>query len=483
MQEEIKRSVLFLINGFGVDKKDIYDVFNDNNIPNLNKLARENLYTILNNVATTFKTGYRTFSTSNKFLPGLSKVDSDITNNFDDNQKFNEFISKISLTQNKLHVFCYLDNDTTINHAKKIIESIQKKGVKNKILLHIVLRNIKGQTYNNIEKNISNIKIITFNNPQVELGVFFGNDMIENEIQETKELYRMLITEIGERWPDFARKIDIIAQKNINPGLIKPFFINSGFKLTSGDSILLLNYDYIDYSNFVDIIKNPKSHFALSNLPDNVNIYSLFPLKSKTYVESLYINEPTENYLVKYMEKLNTKTLVLTTQERISDINNSLNGLQNIKSDKLDFMLLQENMPIPNIVTNQNYQLIIFDYDISHVKGMEELLRELRKIDEILGKVSIECIKYNYTLFISSLYGIEREWKRDKSQIYKINYSEQAPLIVVDRTFVKGNNFLNEGSTLNLLPTICKNMNNKLAVNSLLINKSVGGGLFSFLKK
>ena len=30
MQEDIRRTVLFLINGFGVDKRDIYDILNDN---------------------------------------------------------------------------------------------------------------------------------------------------------------------------------------------------------------------------------------------------------------------------------------------------------------------------------------------------------------------------------------------------------------------------------------------------------------------
>ena len=482
MQEDIRRSILFLINGFGIDRKDIYDVLNDNNVPNLNKLARENIYSKINNIATDYKTGYRLLSTSQKTLPGLKKVDKDIMDNFETNDKFNDLITRISGTPNKLHVFCYLDNDTTITHAKKLIEAIQKKDIKNKILLHIVFRTIKGQTYSLIEKKISNIKIIAFNNPQVELGVFFGNDMIENKIEETKELYRMLITEVGEKWPDFVRKIDILNQKKIKPGLVKPFFVNSGFKLTEGDHILLLNYDFVDYSNFVDIVLNPKNHFALSNLPANVNVYSLFPLKAKVNVESIYNIEPSNNYLTKYMESLNSKALVLTEQERINDINNSFNGLQSVKSDRLDFMLLQENMPIPNIITNQNYQLLIFDYDISKVNSMEELISELKKIDSVLGRVATECKKYDYTLFVSSLYGIEKQWDRSNNQIYTINYTESAPLIIADRLVVRGKNFVNEGNTLSLLPTVCKNMNNKLAVNSLITSKS-GGGLFSLFGK
>ena len=45
--------------------------------------------------------------------------------------------------------------------------------------------------------------------------MFFGNELLEN-IQQTKDLYQMLITEVGERWPDFVRKIEILRDKNMS---------------------------------------------------------------------------------------------------------------------------------------------------------------------------------------------------------------------------------------------------------------------------
>ncbi|MEG0138033.1 MAG: hypothetical protein RSH78_03610 [Bacilli bacterium] len=473
MQNDARRTALFLINGFGVDRKDIYDICNDNIIPNINKLAKENIYSTINNISTDYRNGYRMLSTSEIQLPGYQRLDEDIKNNFEENEKFKNISNRIIAENKKLHIFCYLDNDTTINHVKQIIKNLKIKNVTN-IYVHIILKTIKGVTYKSIEKYISSLKMVSFNYPDVQIGVFFGSELIDNDTTQTKELYQMLITEVGERWPDFVRKIEILETKKEKPGKIKPFFIQGGFKIQDGDSLLFLNYEYVDYSILIDMFLNPKTYFSLSNLPKDLKIYSLFPLKSKIPTESIYDIKQSDNYLVKYMEQMNTKALVLTTQDRIPYINNYFNGLQNIKSDRLDFMILEDNLPIPNIITNPEYQLFIFDFDIGSVSNMEELKNELHRADTMLGKVAEQCKIYDYSLFFSSLYGIQKEWKRDMTQVYIIDYTSQLPLIISDRLIVKGKQYVNSGSTLNLLPSICKNMRKDLSYPSLISEKNNG---------
>ena len=89
MQEDIRRTVLFLINGFGVDKRDIYDILNDNTVPYINKLARENIYTTMPSIATDYKTGFRMFSIGQKDLPGYKKLGEDMLSKFEKNERFN----------------------------------------------------------------------------------------------------------------------------------------------------------------------------------------------------------------------------------------------------------------------------------------------------------------------------------------------------------------------------------------------------------
>ena len=89
MQEDIRRTVLFLINGFGVDKRDIYDILNDDTVPYINKLARENIYTTMPSIATDYKTGFRMFSIGQKDLPGYKKFGEDMLSKFENNERFN----------------------------------------------------------------------------------------------------------------------------------------------------------------------------------------------------------------------------------------------------------------------------------------------------------------------------------------------------------------------------------------------------------
>ena len=196
--------------------------------------------------------------------------------------------------------------------------------------------------------------------PDVKFGIFFG-DTIFTDQQQTKDLYQMAITEVGERWPDFVRKIEILSSKNTKPGEIKPFFITGGYKIEDGDDILILNYEYVDQSLFVEMLLNPKLYFSLSKLPLNIEVTSLFPLKTKQKIESLYENQVSENYLVKYLEKINAKALVITKREKLTFINNFLNGMQNQKSDKLDYMIIVYlYLHYMELKENGNVKIILF---------------------------------------------------------------------------------------------------------------------------
>ena len=143
-------------------------------------------------------------------------------------------------------------------------------------------------------------------------------------------------------------------------------------------------------------------------------------------------------------------------------------------------MILDDNLPIPNVVTNPNYQLIIFDFDLAKCKNMEELKTEIKRANTMLGNVYDACRKYDYTLVFSSLYGIEREWKRDNTQVYNINYMAEVPFVVCDRLIIRGKHFLKAGSNAFILPTVCALMDPTKNYTSLVSMKQSGGILSQF---
>ena len=91
----IRRSVLFLLNGFGMDRKDIYDIINDDTASYINQIAQTGLFGSLENINSNFKGGFRTFSTSERSLPGYKRLQKDLDENFVNNPKALEMINKI----------------------------------------------------------------------------------------------------------------------------------------------------------------------------------------------------------------------------------------------------------------------------------------------------------------------------------------------------------------------------------------------------
>ena len=67
-------------------------------------------------------------------------------------------------------------------------------------------------------------------------------------------------------------------------------------------------------------------------------------------------------------------------------------------------------------------------------------------------------IENKITLFISSLYGIEKEMYNSKHEVGKVNFSVRVPLVVDDYYFNKTSYTLNEGTVYDLANTIYKNI-------------------------
>ncbi len=58
----MKKNILLLINGFGVEQRDSYNVYSETLMPNMDKLTKTCLFGSLNSGDYDYKTGFRRFS-------------------------------------------------------------------------------------------------------------------------------------------------------------------------------------------------------------------------------------------------------------------------------------------------------------------------------------------------------------------------------------------------------------------------------------
>ena len=107
------KTVLFLINGFGIQQKNCYDIFDNNFMRNLVDLSGRYLYSTLTTKSFDYKEGYSELSSgSNTSISYLNLSKRIEEKEYENNLVLKEIIEK-SKTK-KLQMFCYLDNMETV---------------------------------------------------------------------------------------------------------------------------------------------------------------------------------------------------------------------------------------------------------------------------------------------------------------------------------------------------------------------------------
>ena len=448
----MKKTVLFLMNGFGIEQKDSYSVYNSTLMPNLDKYTKEHMFSTITTPAFNIGEGYRLFSTGSMKPLTYSLLDNYVEN-FGSIKNLEICLNSIK-ENSKIQLFLCVENEKCFEHLKAFVRYIRTKK-NNPIFLHLIMTSLDINNYKEIEKIIDKVN---YEFKEVQIATIIGLNTITGTYFGT--YMNMLKNEIGEKWREIAKKINSLVSLKISPRDAKEMYVNNGFKLEENDTFFFLNYESLNLTNFINNV---------SQL-GNFNYYSMFPITSVKYAMLGYPKSGISMH--KSLEKIGANALILTSSYSIPIINYYCNGLQNVVSERINFANIVDNFSkIKEIIDNSPFDLIIIDYQIDGVTTIEQLNNSLKNLDNLLGYVHDYCILKKYSLFISSLYGMKKEIKTDNHTNSLVNFSTKVPFIVVDNVF-KGNNYtLSYGSTYNLAHTLYTNINNKYEGGEVLIKR------------
>ena len=336
MNEKKEKAILFLINGLGVASKDSFSINYGELMPNLSMLMNNYFYTTLENINYNYNNGFRNFSLGHDLLPTYKKLEEDTE--FANNQTIINIAADAIHNRSKVHLFCFLDNDKVINQVVKIISVLRPKG-DFYIYIHIVLRQKDCIEYDNVIKRIKSLedKITLYQNTTI--GTIVGERKFIND-----EYYSLITKGMGEKWPDYNRKLNYTKAEETLPRDVDPFYMNTGFQLAVNDIALFLNYEDVDCNAFIDKITN-------------VKLYTLFPMKDYSYAVNIYEEIKPTMYFSKTLEENNLKCLVLTTEGRKPSINYYLNGLSDLTSPNITYMNIKE---VADVVSSIDLSLQLF---------------------------------------------------------------------------------------------------------------------------
>lgn len=453
----MKKTVLFLMNGFGIEQTDSYNVYNSKLMPNLDSYTQKYMFSSIEDNSYNYMDGYRLFSTGST-IPLTYQLLKNYMENFEKNPNMNFYLNSIN-SETKVQLFIFIENDKSLEHLKNLLKFIRTKH-NNTIFLHIVLTSPDLNNYKELEHIITKIN---YDYKECKIGTIIGKNVLCGN--DLSMYMNLLKNEVGEKWREISRKFSALTTSKNSPIDVKEFYMNEGFKISENDVYFFFNYDYLDLTNLLNNI---------TSLAPNSKFFSMFQIKGIKY--PMFAYPISGKSMVNSLKSIEAKGLILTENSYVNQINYMANGLNNVVADNLFFVptneaLLLDKNKLNVILNDSKYDLTIIDYRIDNVETLEQLNDKLAKLDVILGYVHDICIEKGISLFISSLYGIKKNITVDNFTKAFINFSGKLPLIVIDPVFNKVNFRLGFGNTFNLAHTVYTNINKKYKDGEVLIKK------------
>lgn len=470
----MNKTVLFLINGLGIEHKDSCDIYSKEVMPTMDSCAVGEFFTTIESKAFDYTTGYQILSTGNTdalAFPFIDKIVDEVA--WNQNTIYQSLASSLqNPNSGTLHIFCFLDSLRISDHLKSFITSLNTEKT---IFIHPIMTNPTMDGYKTIAKTLYKLNYETL--PNMKLGMVFGKNLLtdENRLNDFNDLGRMFFRGNGEKWSDTDQKLTSLQNFKILPNNAKTFCVNDQFALSTNDIILFYNYDNVDCSKFINLINNPPSFFNSKVTPGTIQYFSLFPIENSPQVKHLYDTVTSEFSLSKALKQINAKGLVLIDQENLNTTNFMINGLSVAGDGTVDYALTdtgilfnQEQMK--SLIENDKYQLIVINHRIDQYNDENSMKQAMMNIDQNLLFIKNLC-KDKYSLVISSLFGIKKEIMNAQGKEAIVDFSTTVPLIIIDSKYDKKAYSMSYGTLYTLLGTIIKLINPEAKVPSVLKKK------------
>lgn len=467
------KTILFLINGFGIEKKESYSVYDASIMPNFDNLTKKYMFSKLESDVKNINDGYRNMSLEINGLYNYSVCTREAQNgNMQKNTTILNIKKDLEERKSKLHVFCFVDTSFKIvENLENFINFINKEKDK-KIFLHIVLTSNNYEDYPQILEVLSKINIEFSGKAMIGMILGLTNILNSLPIPDLNFLLRNMISELGEKWQSFKQKLDVSYGTKSSPSTVKPFVVNTGFSVTNDDIFLMWNYDNVDLTNFINGVKS----INYGDKPNQIKFYSLFPIKYSENIPYVLNFEVSQVSLASNMQGLGFTTLVMAEKDTINAINYYLNGMQMINNPNITYLgiedILYNKDTMLKVINSYKQEFMIINYNVTHANNIEELQDILKKIDDVIGALYTNLEKNSYNIVISSIFGMNKTMLNSKGEICNISYLK-VPIIYIDNFITKKDYLINDGNISDLFKVCYKSINKDYPGVSLITKKNI----------
>ena len=479
----MKKSVMFLINGLGVEKPGSYSISIDQCMPNLCRTKETSYFTtaIINSIE--YRSAYESFFLGDTYKREISFIKEEMLNEgVVNNPTYKDLSDKLSAPTAKLHVFLEPTNDQIVEAVNELVNKLNLAENK-QVYLHLLLTQ---QTVNEYKKLISIVNYIKYHiNSNITVGFIMGKELANKDFtkEEIDYMKKMFFFCSCERWTETDKKLTSLQESNIRPCVAPGFCSDNNCNINNNDVILFFNTRSTNYDKLIKVILD-NCEFAFKTSEYKLPLYSLIKLDTTYDIPFFTESILYENSLSNILAKANKKALIITSQEHLTLVNFLANGLRYINNPSIQFMKLDDNylsniQNIQNVIDASPYELIIFDYHMDVSRTVNDLKAQLERIDVVLGNVAAVC-ENKHSLFITSLYGLKKDLPLAEynAEIVTIDYEMQIPIFFFDYTYPRSKYTLAPGETNDILMTAIRCIWDNPEIYSLIKLKGLFNNLF-----
>ncbi len=480
----MKKSVLFLINGLGIEKAGSYSISIDQCMPKLCRIKETSYFTsaIINSLE--LRSAYEEFFLGDTANKELKYIENNVfIPNFEQTPMFQNFQKSIETPNSKIHVFLEPSNNRIVELINDFVNHLTLTEDK-RVYLHLLLTE---QTISDYKGLIQTINYIKFHlNPHISVGFVIGKEVYTDHMttDEIKSAMKMLFYCSCERWSETEKKLSILRDENIRPCMVPGFCATNDCAFSQNDTILFFNTKRTTYDKFINILLNCAPQ-VFKNEPANFQMYSIIRLDSKHNIPFFSENVIYETCLSNLLKMSGgKKALILTDESHFQLLNFLANGLNYVTNPDIQFMRLDENYlsnieNITALIDNSMYDFIVFDYHMDVSKTINYLKEQLEKIDQVLGLVGDVCCN-KHSLIITSLYGVKKEMPLAdyNDERVTIDYEMQIPIFFYDYSYPRTKFTLYPGDTNRILCTCIRLLHDDPKIDTLIRPKGLLNNLF-----
>ena len=482
----MKKSVVFLLNGLGIERPGSYSISIDECMRHLSTLKQTAFYTTAVTNSLEPKGAYQQFFLGDPYKMELNYIKTNILNeNLKANSTYISFQDRISLPATKTHIFVEPRNEKVVEEINAFINTLSLDKDE-KIYMHLLLPQLDISEY---PKLISIINYIKFHiNEHITVGFVMGKNYVDDISNKDKVQYlkKMLFYCSCERWTETDKKIKMLEEAGVIPCNVEGFTTTNDCTIKNNDTILFFNTRRENYDNLIaSILENAKDVYKEE---PSLYIFSLIQLYTKYNITYFSNNINYENSLANILAKVNKKVLLICDEANIQQVNFYANGLNQVNNPNIVFMKQDNSMynkeVIQGLIDNSNYDVIIFDYHMDVSKTINHLKEQLARLDIIIGYLDEVCIN-KHSLFITSLYGLKKTLPLAdyNTEQVTLDYQMQIPIFFIDYTYPHSKYMLLPGETNEILTTAIRCIAEDNSLYNLIQTKGILNNILKAIKK